>query len=139
MLKPSPPKRIKVPRQVQSSITHQSQTVNLTTSANPVSETLQLSEQLLLHNETADASQCARTYGGISNTSCGRDCRDSQLDTKPLILENRSTEMIPFVRAFGATGLNMPTTSNLGYFIMSIQESQSIAAASDETIYVETI
>ena len=53
-LKPPPPKRIRVPRQVQSSIAHQPQTVKLTPSANLVSETLQPSEQLLLHNATPD-------------------------------------------------------------------------------------
>ena len=53
-LKPPPPKRIMVPRQVQSSIAHQPQTVKLTASANLVSETLQPSEQLLLHNATPD-------------------------------------------------------------------------------------
>ena len=53
-LKPPPPKRILVPRQGQSSIAHQPQTVKLTPSANLVSETLQPSEQLLLHNATPD-------------------------------------------------------------------------------------
>ena len=53
-LKPPPPKRIRVPRQVQSSIAHQPQTVKLTPSANLVSETPQPSEQLLLHNATPD-------------------------------------------------------------------------------------
>ena len=49
-LKPSPPKRIMVPRQIQSSIAHQPQTIKLTTAANPISETLQPSEQPLLHS-----------------------------------------------------------------------------------------
>ena len=53
-LKPPPPKRIMVPRQVQSSIAHQPQTVKLTPAANPISETLQPSEQPLLHNATPD-------------------------------------------------------------------------------------
>lgn len=53
-LKPPPPKRIMVPRQVQSSIVHQPQTVKLTPSANPLSETLQPSEQPLLHSATPD-------------------------------------------------------------------------------------
>ena len=53
-LKPPPPKRIRVPRQVQSSIAHQPQTVKLTPSANLVNETPQPSEQLLLHNATPD-------------------------------------------------------------------------------------
>ena len=52
--KPPPPKRIRVPRQVQSSIAHQPQTIKLTTSANPISETLQPSAQPLLHNVTPD-------------------------------------------------------------------------------------
>ena len=41
--------------------------------------------------------------------------RDSHLDTKPSILENRPTEMIQFARGLGSIGLNMPTTSNLSY------------------------
>lgn len=53
-LKPPPPKRIMVPRQVQSSIAHQPQTVKLTPSANPISETLQPSEQPLLHSASPD-------------------------------------------------------------------------------------
>ena len=53
-LKPPPPKRIMVPRQVQSSIAHQPQTVKLTASANPISETLQPSEQPLLHSAAPD-------------------------------------------------------------------------------------
>ena len=51
-LKPPPPKRIKVPRQVQSSIAHQPQTIKITASANPISEALQPSEQPLLHSAT---------------------------------------------------------------------------------------
>ena len=51
-LKPPPPKRILVPRQVQSSVAHQPETVKLKTSANPISETLQPSEQPLLHSAT---------------------------------------------------------------------------------------
>ena len=43
-LKPPPPKHIMVPRQVQSSIAHQPQTVTLTPSANPISETVQPSD-----------------------------------------------------------------------------------------------
>ena len=53
-LKPPPPKRIRIPRQVQSSIAHQPQTIKLTASANPISQTLQLSEQLLLHNAASN-------------------------------------------------------------------------------------
>ena len=53
-LKPPPPKRIKVPRQVQSSIAHQPQTIKLTASANRISETLQPSAQPLLHSTTPD-------------------------------------------------------------------------------------
>ena len=53
-LKPPPPKRIKVPRQVQSSIAHQPQTIKLTPSANPISETLQPSAQPLLHSANPD-------------------------------------------------------------------------------------
>ena len=53
-LKPPPPKRIMVPRQVQSSIAHQPQTVKLTPSANLVTETVQPSEQLLLHSASSD-------------------------------------------------------------------------------------
>ena len=53
-LKPPPPKRIMVPRQVQSSMPHQPQTVKLTASANPISETLQLSEQPLLRSANPD-------------------------------------------------------------------------------------
>ena len=53
-LKPPPPKRIKVPRQIQSSIAHQPQTIKLTASANRISETLQPSERLLLHNANPD-------------------------------------------------------------------------------------
>ena len=53
-LKPPPPKRIRVPRQFQSSIVHQPQTIKLTTSANQISETLQLSAQPLLHSATPD-------------------------------------------------------------------------------------
>ena len=39
--------------------------------------------------------------------------RDSYLDAKPSILENRPTEMIQFARGLGPIGLNIPTTSNL--------------------------
>ncbi len=53
-LKPPPPKRIMVPRQVQSSIAHQPQTVKLTPSSNPISETLQPSDQPLLHSASPD-------------------------------------------------------------------------------------
>ena len=53
-LKPPPPKRIRVPRQVQSSIAHHPQTIKLTASANPISETLQPSAQPLLHSATPD-------------------------------------------------------------------------------------
>ncbi len=55
-LKPPPPKRIKVPRQVQSSIAHahQPETIKLTTSANRISETFQPSAQPLLHSATPD-------------------------------------------------------------------------------------
>ncbi len=53
-LKPPPPKRIRVPRQVQSSIAHQPQTIKLTTSANPISETRHPSAQPLLHSATPD-------------------------------------------------------------------------------------
>ena len=53
-LKPPPPKRIRVPRQVQSSIAHQPQTIKLTASANPISETLQPSAQPLLHSATPE-------------------------------------------------------------------------------------
>ena len=53
-LKPLPPKRLRIPRQVQSSIAHQPQTVKLTASANPISETLQSSKQPLLHSATPD-------------------------------------------------------------------------------------
>ena len=53
-LKPPPPKRIRVPRQIQSSIAHQPQTIELTASANPISETLQPSAQPLLHSATPD-------------------------------------------------------------------------------------
>ena len=41
--------------------------------------------------------------------------RDSHLDTKPSILENRSTKMIQFAQELGAIGLNMLATSNLRY------------------------
>ena len=51
-LKPPPPKRIRVPRHVQSSIAHQPQTIKLTTSANRISEALQPSAQPLLHSAT---------------------------------------------------------------------------------------
>ena len=51
-LKPPPPKRIRVPRQVQSSIAHQPQTIKLTASTNPIRETLQPSAQPLLHSAT---------------------------------------------------------------------------------------
>ena len=53
-LKPPPPKRIKVSRQVQSSIAHQPQTIKLSASANPISETLQPSAQPLLHSANPD-------------------------------------------------------------------------------------
>ncbi len=53
-LKPPPPKRIMVPRQIQSSIAHQPQTIKLTTAANLISETLQPSEQPLLHSANPD-------------------------------------------------------------------------------------
>ena len=46
--------------------------------------------------------------------------RDSHLDTKPSILENRPTEMIQFVQGLEAPDLNMPTTSNLRYFRIAI-------------------
>ena len=59
-LKPPPPKRIMVPRQVQSSIAHQPQTVKLTPTANPISETLQPAEQPLLHNATPRSTQSPR-------------------------------------------------------------------------------
>ena len=42
--------------------------------------------------------------------------RDSHLDAKPSILENRSTEMIQFAQSLGAIGLNMPATSSLRYY-----------------------
>ena len=51
-LKPPPPKRIRVPRQFQSSIAHQPQTIRMTTSADRISETLQPSAQPLLHSAT---------------------------------------------------------------------------------------
>ena len=53
-LKPPPPKHIMIPRQVQSSIAHQPQTVKLTASANPISETLQPSEQPLLYSANSN-------------------------------------------------------------------------------------
>ena len=53
-LKPPPPKRIRVPRQIQSSIAHQPQTIEFTASANPIRETLQPSAQPLLHSATPD-------------------------------------------------------------------------------------
>ncbi len=53
-LKPPPPKRLRVPRQVQSLIVHHPQTVKLTASANPISETLRPSAQPLLHSATPD-------------------------------------------------------------------------------------
>ena len=53
-LKPPPPKRLKVPRHTQSSIAHHPQTVKLTASANPISETLLPSAQPLLHSATPD-------------------------------------------------------------------------------------
>ena len=53
-LKPPPPKRLRVPRQLQSSIAHHPQTVKLTAAANPIRETLQPSAQPLLHSATPD-------------------------------------------------------------------------------------
>ena len=53
-LKPPPPKRIMVPRQIQSSIAHQPPPIKVTTAANPISETLQPSAQPLLHSATPD-------------------------------------------------------------------------------------
>ena len=42
--------------------------------------------------------------------------RDSHLDTKPSILENRPTNMIQFAQGLWTIGLNMLATSNLRYF-----------------------
>ena len=41
--------------------------------------------------------------------------RDSHLDTKPSILENRPTAMIQFTQGFGTIDLNILATSSLRY------------------------
>ncbi len=79
-LKPPPPKRIRVPRQVQSSIPHQHQTVKLTPSANPISETLQLSEQPVLYSATPDQTNPQNQLPDVTTAAERLNSRETRID-----------------------------------------------------------
>ena len=79
-LKPPPPKRLKVPRQFQSSIAHHPQTVKLTASANPISETLQPSTQPLLHSATPDQFNPQDQLPDITTAAERLNSRETQIN-----------------------------------------------------------
>jgi len=79
-LKPPPPKRIRVPRQVQSSIAHQPQTIKLTTSANRMSETLQPSVQPLLHSATPNQHNPQDQLPDVTTAAERLNSRETQID-----------------------------------------------------------
>ena len=79
-LKPPPPKRIMVPRQVQSSMPHQPQTVKLTASANPISETLQLSEQPLLRSANPDQANPQDQLPDVTTATERLNSRETRID-----------------------------------------------------------
>ena len=79
-LKPPPPKRIMAPRQVQSSMPHQPQTIKLTTAANPISETLQLSEQPLLHSANPDQANPQDQLPDVTTATERLNSRETRID-----------------------------------------------------------
>ena len=79
-LKPPPPKRIRVPRQVQSSIAHQPQTIKLTTSANRMSETLQPSVQPLLHSAIPNQHNPQDQLPDVTTAAERLNSRETQID-----------------------------------------------------------
>lgn len=79
-LKPPPPKRILVPRQAQSSIPHQPQTVKLTPSANPISETPQLSKQPVLHSATPDQTNPQDQLPDVTTVAERLNSREMRID-----------------------------------------------------------
>ena len=79
-LKPPPPKRIRVPRQFQSSIAHQPQTIRMTTSADRISETLQPSAQPLLHSATPDQHNPQDQLPDITTATERLNSRETQID-----------------------------------------------------------
>ena len=78
-LKPPLPKRIRAPRQVQSSIAHQPQTIELTTSANRISETLQSSAQPLLHSATPNQHNPQDQLPDVTTVSERLNSRETQI------------------------------------------------------------
>ena len=79
-LKPPPPKRIRVPRHAQSSIPHQPQTVKLTTSANPISETFRPSTQPLLHSATPDQTNPQDQLPDVTTAAERLNSRETQIN-----------------------------------------------------------
>ena len=79
-LKQPPPKHIMVPRQVQSSMPHQPQTVKLTPAANPIRETVQLSEQPLLHSATSDQSNPQDQLPDVTTAAERLNSRETRID-----------------------------------------------------------
>ena len=79
-LKPPLPKRIMVSRQVQSSIAHQPQTVKLTAAANPINETIQPSEQPLLHSATPDQFNPQDQLPDVTTAAERLNSRETQID-----------------------------------------------------------
>ncbi len=79
-LKPPPPKRIMVPRQVESSIAHQPHAIKLTASPNPISETVQLSEQPLLHSATPDQFNPQEQLPDVTTAAERLNSREKQID-----------------------------------------------------------
>ena len=80
VLKPPPPKRIMIPRQVQSSIVDHPQTVKLTAAANPISETLQPSEQPLLHSTNPDQANPQDQLPDVTTAAERLNSRETQID-----------------------------------------------------------
>lgn len=79
-LKPPPPKRLKVPRELQSSIAHHPQTIKLTASANPISETLQPSKQPLLHSATPDQFNPQDQLPDVTTAAERLNSRETQIN-----------------------------------------------------------
>ena len=79
-LKPPPPKRIRVPRQVQSSMPDHPQMIKLTAAANPISETLQLSEQPLLHSANPDQANPQDQLPDVTTAAERLNSRETQID-----------------------------------------------------------
>ncbi|MCZ6678725.1 MAG: VWA domain-containing protein [Candidatus Poribacteria bacterium] len=79
LLKPPPAQRLIVPRQVRSSIVHRPQTVKLEAAANPIDETLRVSERSLLHSATTDQLNPQDQLPDVTTAAARLNSRETQI------------------------------------------------------------